>query len=160
LDLDFNEADLNFMREALYDAEKAAVRDEIPVGSLIVYDNKIITRACNLKETVGDPTAHAEMLVIRQASEILGNWRWLTEATLYTTLEPCPMCAGAMVLARIKRLVYGAYDPKAGAAGSLMNLAQHEKLNHRMAVTAGVMEEDCAAILKKFFSERRLKNLL
>lgn len=147
--------DRYFIREALKEAKKAAFLGEIPIGAIAVSaDNQIIARAHNLKETTGDPTAHAELLVLRAAGADK-NHRRLQEITLYTTLEPCPMCAGAMVLARIKRLVYGAYDPKAGAAGSMMNLLQDRRLNHRLEVTAGVLENECSTIIKDFFRERR-----
>lgn len=143
-----------FIREALIEAAKAAEMGEIPVGAIVVYQGEIIARAHNLRESISDPTAHAELLALREAARVRHHWR-LNAAVLYTTLEPCPMCAGAMVLARIARVVYGAPDPKAGAAGSLMNIVQDLRLNHRLEVTAGVLEKDCALILKDFFRERR-----
>jgi tRNA(adenine34) deaminase len=143
-----------FMQEALKEAALAAVSGEVPVGAVLVGNNQVVAKAYNLRETSGDPTAHAEILALRQASVIRKHWR-LTDLTLYCTLEPCPMCAGALVQARIARLVYGASDPKAGAAGSLMNLVQDERLNHRMEVTRGVLAAASEAILKQFFHDRR-----
>lgn len=148
------EMDQIFMREAITEAIKAAREGEVPIGAVIVFDNQIIARAHNLRETNGDPTAHAEILVLREAASLKKHWR-LPGTTLYTTLEPCPMCAGALVMARTKRLVYGASDPKAGAAGSLMNIVQDPRLNHRLEVTGGVLEEECRELLKDFFRERR-----
>lgn len=147
-------SDADYIREALVEAAKAAELGEVPIGAIIVHQGRIIARAHNLRESTGDPTAHAELLALREASRINHHWR-LNETVLYTTLEPCPMCAGAMVLARIGRLVFGAWDPKAGAAGSLMNIVQDPRLNHRLEVTAGVLETDCSLILKDFFRERR-----
>lgn len=149
-----NEADQEFMREALAEAGKAARIGEVPIGAVIVYEEKIIARAHNLKETTGDPTAHAELLALRTAAQLRQGWR-LSGATLYTTLEPCPMCAGAMVMARISRLVYGAMDPKAGSAGTLMNIVQDERFNHKVEITSGVLATECGNILKEFFRERR-----
>ncbi len=149
-----NEADQEFMSEALAEAGKAAKIGEVPIGAVIVYEEKIIARAHNLKETTGDPTAHAEILALRTAAQLRQGWR-LSGATLYTTLEPCPMCAGAMVMARIGRLVYGAKDPKAGSAGTLMNIVQDERFNHKVEITSGVMATECGNILKEFFRERR-----
>jgi tRNA(adenine34) deaminase len=149
-----NEVDQGFIREALLEAGEAARIGEVPIGALIVYEGRIIARAHNLKETTGDPTAHAEILVLRNAAQLKEAWR-LNGATLYTTLEPCPMCAGAMVLARIGRLVYGASDPKAGSAGTLMNIVQDPRLNHQVEITTGVLAEECGNILKEFFKKRR-----
>ncbi len=149
-----NEADQEFMGEALAEADKAARIGEVPIGAVIVYEEKIIARAHNLKETTGDPTAHAEILALRTAAQLRQGWR-LSGATLYTTLEPCPMCAGAMVMARIGRLVYGAKDPKAGSAGTLMNIVQDERFNHKVEITSGVLATECGNILKEFFRERR-----
>jgi tRNA(adenine34) deaminase len=146
--------DEEFILEALKEAEKAVEYGEVPVGAIIVFEGRIIARAFNKRETSGDPTAHAEILALREAAKLRQHWR-LSGMTLYCTLEPCAMCAGAMVQARIKRLVYGAKDPKAGTAGSLMNLVQDERLNHRLEVTAGILAEECGNLLKKFFSERR-----
>lgn len=142
------------MREAIQEANEAARKGEVPIGAVIVINDQIIAKAHNLREITGDPTAHAEVLVIREAAKVKRHWR-LLGATLYTTLEPCPMCAGAMVMARITRLVYGASDPKAGAAGSIMNIVQDLRLNHRLDVTGGVMETECGELLKEFFKEKR-----
>jgi len=142
------------MRAALAEAEAAAALGEIPIGAVIVRDGELIATGYNLRETERDPTAHAEMVAIRRAAARLGAWR-LTGTTLYVTIEPCPMCAGALVLARIERLVYGAADPKAGACGTLWNLVQDPRLNHRLAVTAGVLEEECRSVIQAFF--RRLR---
>lgn len=149
------ELDQDFIREALAEAKKAALLGEVPVGAVIVCDGKITARAHNLKETTGDPTAHAELIALREAAKKTKSWR-LTNATLYTTLEPCPMCAGAMVLARVKRLVFGARDPKSGSAGSIMNLVQDDRLNHSLEVMSGILETECGNILKEFFRERRI----
>lgn len=148
------EVDEGYMREAIREAETAFLLGEVPIGVVIVCDSRIIARGHNLRETTGDPTAHAEIIALREASQLKRHWR-LTETVLYTTLEPCPMCAGAMVQARIKRLVFGASDPKAGAAGSLINIVQDERLNHRLEVTSGVLADECGKILKRFFKERR-----
>jgi len=145
-----------WMRLALEEARRAAEGGDVPVGAVVVRDGQVIGRGHNRREQDGDPTAHAEILAIRAASEALGAWR-LTGSTLYVTIEPCPMCAGALVLARIDRLVYGAADPKAGAAGSLWNIVQDERLNHRLQVTAGVLEDECREIIQSFFRERRVK---
>ena len=142
------------MRLALKEAEKAAEKNEVPVGAVIVFEGAVIGRAYNQKELLRDPTAHAEMLAITQACEALNNW-CLTDATVYVTLEPCAMCAGAMVLARVNRLVFGAYDPKTGAAGSVLNVVHNPALNHRIEVTGGVLAGECGALLGDFFSNRR-----
>ncbi len=142
------------MRLALKEAGKAAEKNEVPVGAVIVFEGTVIGRAHNQKELLRDPTAHAEMLAITQACEALNNW-CLTDAAVYVTLEPCAMCAGAMVLARVSRLVFGAYDPKAGAAGSVLNVAQNPALNHRIEVTGGVLAGECGALLSDFFSDKR-----
>jgi tRNA(adenine34) deaminase len=149
-----NLIDQKFINEALKEASKAAQIGEVPIGAIIVFEGQIIARAHNLKETTGDPTAHAEILALRSAAQYKQAWR-LNGATLYTTLEPCPMCAGAMVLARIGRLVYGASDLKAGCAGTLMNIVQDERLNHKVEITASVLASECGNILKEFFRERR-----
>nr|WP_242823322.1 tRNA adenosine(34) deaminase TadA [Thermaerobacter subterraneus] len=143
------------MAEALAEARRALALGEVPVGAVAVYQDAIIARGHNLRERLGDPTAHAEILVLREAAARLGGWR-LEGVTLYVTLEPCPMCAGAIVLARVPRLVYGARDPKAGAAGSLMNLVQHDRLNHRVELRSGVLADASAALLRGFF--RRLRD--
>ena len=142
------------MQIALEEANKALENGEVPVGAIIVKDGEIIAKNHNQRESLNDSTAHAEILAIREASNISGSWR-LNDATIYVTLEPCPMCAGAMVQGRLKRLVYGAKDPKAGAVESLYNIVQDKRLNHRMEVTPGVLEEECATILKDFFRTRR-----
>jgi tRNA(adenine34) deaminase len=148
------EMDQVFMQKAIQEAGEAARKGEVPIGAVIVLNGQIIAKAHNLRETTGDPTAHAEVLAIREAAKVKRHWR-LLGATLYTTLEPCPMCAGAMVMARINRLVYGASDPKAGAAGSIMNIVQDLRLNHRLDVTGGVMEQECGFLLKDFFKGKR-----
>jgi tRNA(adenine34) deaminase len=145
-----------YMREALLEAEQAALAGEVPVGALVVRDGEIISRAHNLVETMKSSSAHAEMLALAAAEEKLGA-KWLTGCTVYVTLEPCSMCAGAMVLARISRLVIGAMDPKAGACGSVCNIAANEKLNHRIDIETGVLGEECSLQLKEFFRARRDK---
>ena len=148
------------MREALREAMKAMDEGEVPVGAVIVHDGRLIGRAHNQRETLNDPTAHAEILAITQAAAALESWR-LEDTTLYVTLEPCPMCAGAIVNARIPRVVYGARDPKAGACHSLFTLLSDHRLNHRAKVTGDVCREQCAAILSDFFRElRRQKKAL
>ena len=142
------------MQEALKEAEIAYSRQEVPVGAVIVYQNKIIARAHNRKEELQDPTAHAEILAIHQAAKHLESWH-LEDTTLYATLEPCPMCAYAMLQARIKRLVFGTADPKAGAAGSIINIVKDKRFNHQLEVKKGVLKEECHLILQKFFQERR-----
>lgn len=143
-----------YMALALEQAREAAVAGEIPIGAVLVRDGKILVADRNRREELNDATAHAEVLVIRQAGELLSGWR-IFDSTLYVTLEPCPMCAGAMVQARIDRLVFGASDPKGGAAGTLYNIVRDQRLNHRLEVTSGVMAEECAAILQQFFKKRR-----
>lgn len=136
-------------------AKKAAKKDEVPVGAVIVRNNRIIAKACNLRETRKNPVAHAELLAIRKAAKRLKGWR-LLDCTLYVTLEPCPMCAGAIINARIDEVVFGAYDPKGGAMGSLYNFAEG-KLNHMPRITGGVMREECADILTSYFKSKRRK---
>jgi tRNA(adenine34) deaminase len=143
-----------FMREALRLANKAAVADEVPIGAVIVRAGTIIARAHNQVELLKDATAHAEMLALTQAEVAVGDWR-LTDCDLYVTKEPCAMCAGAIVHTRIKRVVFGCADPAAGAAGSVINLLQIPVLNHRCDIASGVLENECAAILRDFFRERR-----
>jgi len=143
-----------FMAVALEEAKKALASGEVPVGAVVVYEGEIIARGHNLKETLQDPTAHAEMVVIREAAKKLQSWR-LDDCTLYVTLEPCPMCAGAIVQARIPTLVYGATDLKAGAVESVVNLVQHKLLNHQAEVLAGIREEECKQILQDFFQLKR-----
>jgi len=147
------------MRIALAQAHEALAHDDVPVGAVAVCGDRVVGRAHNQRELLHDPTAHAEMLAITQAAEALGCWR-LTGVTLYVTLEPCAMCAGAMVLARIDRLVYGARDPKAGAVESLYQLLSDERLNHRVPVTAGVLGEECGGLLRQFFRKRRSENTM
>jgi tRNA(adenine34) deaminase len=142
------------MALALEEARQAAARGEVPVGAIVVHDGRVIGEGHNLTQTLNDPSAHAEMMAIRVAAERLGHWR-LLDCTLYVTLEPCAMCAGAIVLARIPRLVFGAWDSKAGMCGSLENLVQDPRLNHRVALTAGVRETESAALLRDFFRRRR-----
>jgi len=144
------------MQAALAEARKGFSEDEVPVGAVVVVDGKIIARAHNLRESLIDPTAHAEILAIKKAAKKLGGWR-LSGATLYTTLEPCPMCAGAIVHSRVRELVYGADDPKAGACGSIMNVVSSGHLNHRVKVRSGVLKKESSEILKKFFKKLRAK---
>jgi len=149
-----NGADHVYMQEALRLAREAGERGEVPVGAIVVLDGEVIASAANEKELRGDATAHAEMLALQRAATMLGHWR-LSEATLYVTLEPCPMCAGAMIQARLGRLVFGAADPKAGAAGSVMDILDHPGLNHRVKVKSGVLAEECGQVLTDFFSAKR-----
>ena len=148
------QSDHYFMGEALRQAAKAYEAEEVPVGAVVVRNGRIIARAYNQVELLKDATAHAEMLVVTQAEEAVGDWR-LTDCTLYVTKEPCPMCAGAIVHVRFARVVFGASDPKAGAAGSAMNLLQFPTLNHRCAITSGVREAECRALLQDFFANQR-----
>jgi len=142
------------MQEALKEATAARDEDEVPVGTVIAHRGRIIARARNLREKLKDPTAHAEMIALTQAAAALDSWR-LSDCTIYVTKEPCVMCAGALVNARIKRLVYGAKDEKAGACGSLFNLVQSPRLNHRLEIISGVLAEECTALLADFFKKRR-----
>ncbi len=146
--------DRGFMAEAVAEGRAAGERGEVPVGAILVKDGRIVARAHNLRETTGDPLAHAELLALQAGAHALGGWR-LDGATLYVTVEPCPMCAGAMVQARVSRLVYGVRDFKAGAAGSLFDLVRDERLNHRLEVTDGILEEECRALMQEFFAQRR-----
>ena len=148
------EADERFMRQALSEAALAAASADVPIGCVIVRDGRIVGRGFNQRELLQDPTAHAEILAITAAAADVGSWR-LERCTLYVTLEPCPMCAGAIVLARIPRLVFGAADPKAGACGSLMNLAHDPRLNHRVEITQGVLADECGEKLRSFFQALR-----
>ncbi|MBU7007573.1 tRNA adenosine(34) deaminase TadA [Phosphitispora fastidiosa] len=145
----------DYMSIALEEARAAFELGEVPIGAVIVLDGEVVSRAHNMKEQWKDATAHAETVAINRAVKQLGHWRRLREAALYVTLEPCPMCAGAIVQSRIKLLVYGADDPKAGAVRSLMNIVQDPRLNHRVEVLAGVMEQECCGLMKDFF--RRLR---
>ena len=147
--------DLRWMAEALVEARRAAELGEVPVGAVVVDGTgEIVSRAHNTKETNGDPLGHAEILALRQAAVRVGGWR-LSGCTLYVTLEPCAMCAGALVNSRVRRLVFGTEDPKAGFCGTLGNLVQDPRLNHRLEVTSGVMREECAGVLKGFFAALR-----
>ncbi len=152
--INMEKADKFYMSEALKEAQRAFEEDEVPVGAVIVHDGRIIARGHNQVERLNDPTAHAEIIAITSATNYLGT-KWLNEASLYVTIEPCSMCAGAMVLARIKNLCFGAKDPKTGACGSIINIANHKKLNHRIKVTKGILEIECSSLLKDFFREKR-----
>jgi tRNA(adenine34) deaminase len=143
-----------FMREALQSAQLAQELGEVPIGAVLVHEGEIIGRGYNLRETSQDPTTHAEMIAIRQAAAHLGSWR-LLDCTLYVTLEPCVMCMGAIILARIPRLVFGCRDPRVGAAGSLYNFSLDERFNHRVVISEGVLGEECSALLSRFFQELR-----
>lgn len=143
-----------YMREAIKEAEQAAAMLEVPVGAVVVKDGEIIARAHNLVETGKSSSAHAELLAIERAEEALGA-KWLMGCTLYVTLEPCSMCAGAMVLARLDKLVFGAMDPKNGACGSVFNIVDNDGLNHRVEVVSGVLEDECGKLLSDFFRARR-----
>lgn len=149
-------SDHYFMGEALRQAAKAYQAEEVPIGAIIVRDLQIIARAFNQVEVLKDATAHAEMLAVTQAEEVIGDWR-LNECTMYVTKEPCPMCAGAIVHARVGRVVFGAPDPKAGAAGGVINLLQFPTFNHRCEITGSVREQECRALLQTFFAEQREK---
>ncbi|CAJ1317209.1 tRNA adenosine(34) deaminase TadA [Paenibacillus nuruki] len=144
------------MREAIAEARKAEQLGEVPIGAIVVKDNMIVGRGYNLRETSFDATAHAEIIAIRQASESLGAWR-LLDCTLYVTLEPCPMCAGAIVQSRVPTVVYGTVDPKAGCAGTLMNLLQEPRFNHRTEIITDILQPECALLLTDFFKQLRLR---
>jgi tRNA(adenine34) deaminase len=150
------ETDTEYMQQALNLARQAALNGEVPVGAIIVEDGEIIGRGSNAPIGLHDPTAHAEIQAMREAAQHLGNYR-LVDCTLYVTLEPCAMCSGAMQHARIKRLVYGARDPKTGACGSVINLMGEPKLNHHCEILGGVLAEECGAVLTEFFKQRRTK---
>ena len=147
-----------YMSEAIKEADKAIQEDEVPVGCVIVHQSRVIARAHNQVERLKDPTAHAEMIALTSATNYLNN-KWLSGASMYVTIEPCSMCAGALVLSRIKNLFYGAKDPKTGACGSVMDIINNKKLNHRIKVKKGILEKDCSALLKEFFKKRRSKKL-
>ncbi|BCU53166.1 tRNA(adenine34) deaminase [Staphylococcus auricularis] len=147
-------SDAFYMEKAIAEAHKAERIGEVPIGAVIVKENVIIARAHNLREYLQDPTAHAEHIAIQRAAEAVGSWR-LEDCTLYVTLEPCPMCAGAIVMSRIPRVVFGARDPKGGCAGSIIDLLQQPKFNHRAEVTEGVLETECAQLLTQFFKKIR-----
>ena len=153
---DQSDIDHYFMGLALEEAQRAFLKDEVPVGAVLVRDAEVVGCGCNGTEGDKDPTAHAEIIAIRAASSAVGNWR-LSGSTLYVTLEPCAMCIGAAILARVDRLVFGAFDPKSGAVGSLFNIASDERLNHRIDVLSGVRELECSELLKRFFKELRKK---
>lgn len=152
-----HQSDEHWMNEAMRLAKKAASLGEVPVGAIIVHEGTAIGRAYNQVETLKDATAHAEMLALTQAQSVIGDWR-LTESVLYVTKEPCPMCAGAIVHCRLKRVVFGVLDPKAGACGGAINLLNLPGLNHRCEITSGVRSDESKSILQDFFRERRLKN--
>jgi tRNA(adenine34) deaminase len=153
--IDLN-SDAFFMGEALRQALKAAKADEVPVGAVIAREGQIVARAFNQVETLKDATAHAEMLAITQAESVVGDWR-LTDCYLYVTKEPCPMCAGAIIHARVRRVIYGCDDPKSGGAGGLFNILQNPALNHQCEVTSGVKLDECRGILREFFLGKRKK---
>ncbi len=149
--------DEKYMREAIKQARKAAKIDEVPIGCVIVYDDKIIARGYNRRNTDKSTLAHAEIIAIRKAAKVIGDWR-LEDCTMYITLEPCPMCAGAIVQARIPRVVVGAMNPKAGCAGSVINLLQMDGFNHKAELTSGVLVDECRTMLQDFFKEMRKKH--
>lgn len=146
--------DEKYMQEAILEAKKASEKNEVPIGAVIVYRDEIIARGHNLRETSQATLSHAELVAIKEANKKLDSWR-LEDCTLYVTLEPCPMCAGAILQSRIKRVVYGAADPKAGCAGTLMNLLEDSRFNHQAEVKSNVLETDCAGLLTDFFRELR-----
>ncbi|RDV26451.1 tRNA adenosine(34) deaminase TadA [Lysinibacillus capsici] len=152
--MDIFDADRLFMKQALEEAQKAALLGEVPIGAVLVYEGKIIARAHNLRETTQNATTHAELLVIQEACKKIGSWR-LEDTTLYVTLEPCPMCAGAILQSRVPRVVYGARDQKAGCVDSLYHLLNDERFNHECDVTEGILAEECGQILTDFFKALR-----
>ena len=143
-----------FMQEAIREAKKAAEEDEVPIGAVVVFENKIIARGYNQVETLKDPTAHAEMIAVTSATSFLSS-KWLQQCCLYVTIEPCSMCAGALVLARLGRVCFGAEDIKAGACGSVLNITNHQGLNHRLDIQKGVLAPQCAILLSDFFKKKR-----
>ncbi len=149
--------DQRYMQMAVEQARIAEDNGDVPIGAVIVHESRIIGKAYNQREQLNDPTAHAEIIALTQAAAALENWH-LNGCTIYVTLEPCPMCAGALVLSRMDRLVYGCDDPKAGACKSLYNIVQDERLNHRLEVTSGVLAEQCGQLLQEFFAKRRIEN--
>ena len=149
--------DQRYMKTAIDQAAIAEENGDVPIGCVIVYENQIIAKAYNQRQQLNDPTAHAEIIALTQAAEFIGNWR-LHGCCIYVTLEPCPMCAGALVLARMDRLVYGCDDPKTGAVKSLYNITSDERLNHRLEVTTSVLTDECSAQLSSFFQKRRVEN--
>ncbi|HET8922483.1 MAG TPA: tRNA adenosine(34) deaminase TadA [Candidatus Acidoferrum sp.] len=148
------EADIQYMQEALAEARAAAAASEVPIGAVLVHDGRILARSGNRTIRDNDPTAHAEIVVLREAARLLGNYR-LADTTLYISIEPCSMCAGAIIQARVPRLIYGADDPKGGAVRSCFQILSDSRLNHQVEVTSGVLAADCAAVIQAFFSERR-----
>jgi tRNA(adenine34) deaminase len=152
----WDEIDENFMKMALDEARLAPDKGEVPIGAVLVYEGEVLARGHNFKETLNDPTAHAELLVLKEAARKLGRWR-LTGAHLYVTMEPCSMCAGAIVQARISRLVFGVRDPKAGACGSVFNIPQEPRLNHRVEIFNGALEQEIQELLQGFFSRLRAR---
>ena len=154
--MNFTLDDEKWMRIALLEAEKALEKEDVPIGAIAVLNDEIIGRGYNKREADQDPTAHAEMIAIRQAAQLIGHWR-LENVTLYCTLEPCAMCAGAMVLARLPRLVYATTDPKAGAGGSIMNITSHPQLNHHVEVTSGLFADEAAEQIRAFFRMLRAR---
>jgi tRNA(adenine34) deaminase len=157
MELTQQEIDERYMRMALDAALVADENGDVPIGTIIVHEGRVIAKAYNQREQLKDPTAHAEIIALTQAAAALGMWR-LHGSTIYVTLEPCPMCAGALVLARLDRLVYGCPDPKTGACGSLYDIVRDGRLNHRLEVTAGVLADDCTSLLQDFFRQRRRNN--
>ncbi len=145
---------IEFMREALKEAQRAFDEDEVPVGAVIVHEGRVIARGYNQVERLKDPTAHAEMLALTSATNSLAT-KWLNGASLYVTIEPCSMCAGALVLARVKSVIFGAVDPKTGACGSIVNIINNKKLNHRILVKKGVLKDECGSLLTEFFKKKR-----
>jgi tRNA(adenine34) deaminase len=150
---------IKYMKEAIKEAKKAAKIGEVPIGCVIVYEDKVIARGYNKRNTKKTTLAHAELLAIQKASKKLGDWR-LEDCTMYVTLEPCQMCAGAIIQARMKEVVVGAMNPKAGCAGSVLNILQMQEFNHQAELITGVMEEECKTVLQDFFKELRIKNKL
>ena len=150
------EKDEYFMKKAIDQALTAQENGDVPIGCIITFNDRVIAKGYNQREQLIDPTAHAEMIALTQASDAQKSWR-LHGCTLYVTLEPCPMCAGALVLSRIDRVVFGCCDPKTGAAGSIYNILQDDRLNHQVQITKGVLEKDCSFLLKNFFANRRLE---
>ncbi|HOK96766.1 MAG TPA: tRNA adenosine(34) deaminase TadA [Anaerohalosphaeraceae bacterium] len=151
------QSDQRYMRMAIDQAYIAEENGDVPIGCVIVYQNRVIAKGYNQRELLSDPTAHAEIIALTQAADYISSWR-LTGCTIYVTLEPCPMCAGALVLGRLDRLVYGTDDPKTGAVKSLYNIVQDPRLNHRLEVTSGILQEECQKQLQAFFQRRRQEN--
>ena len=154
---DQDNLDQRYMRMAIDQAYIAEENGDVPIGAIIVHENRVIARAHNQRQLLNDPTAHAEMIALTQASEAVGNWR-LHGCTIYVTLEPCPMCAGAIIQARIRKVYIGAPDPKAGAAGSVVNLFAEDRFNHKVEAVWSILEEECSSALKNFFAQLRDKN--